>query len=608
MNIHSKMLLNSSSCYKWLCTLAFVTLCAVVAMFYMAFTAEHARLEYSFSQPLVKVALQGQFRVDDGNWQPYPPENIAVLSRIREEIVEFSGHVQADIPQGQNVFVYVRHVRATLSINGTEVFTVGAKGSTPAFTRTPGSLWASFVSPGISPDDTVTIQIQRVAGGSHPYQLEPFLEKIHYGSVWELLKMELSKVWWAIPLVPLFMTMSILLMILIILFAWRKETKFALQATFLAGVYISVGLWTLLGYEVVSLIVPFPAVVIAWETFSLLFSAAFIVLYVSTLLTEFRRILAIYTVSLLFFVLIGSVVLQLAGYFELFVIQSFLQLIALGSVIACICFAYMERKVANSESIQAFMTFIPLCALGAVDIVINTFGSITNGVFASTGFLITSALQVYLLVNAAYKQMEQASRLERELVESRVAVTLSQIRPHFLYNVLTGIQYLCAEAPSRAERAVTDFTMFLRGNLDSLSSSAPIPLAQEMEHVRRYLALEQLRYGDKLRVEWDLEQMDFQVPSLSVQPLVENAVHWGMREDGLTVRIATRTTNNGHAIIVQDDGMGFDPHTERLPQGNGVGLASIRTRVRDIYGGSLHIDSAPGKGTVVTLLFPANIH
>lgn len=224
--------------------------------------------------------------------------------------------------------------------------------------------------------------------------------------------------------------------------------------------------------------------------------------------------------------------------------------------------------------------------LSWIDIALSTFGPLTNGIFACTGFLITSVLQLFLLMKAACTKMEQAGKLEREVVESRVAVFLSQIQPHFLYNILTGIQYLCAEDPAKAEQAVTDFTMFLRGNLDSLSRNAPILLSQEMEHVRHYLALAQLRYDGRLHVEWDLCPMNILVPALSVQPLVENAVRWGMLGSGITVRIATKTTEKGHIITVEDNGKGFDPHAKQPPRGTGIGIASIRTRVCEIYGGS----------------------
>lgn len=597
--------MKTACCRKCLGTAALLAVGAVVVMLYLAFTADRARLEFHFDPPLVKVSLQGQFRIGNGEWHAYPPENMDVLRKVGEKAVTFEGHSVPDIPKGQTVFVYVRHVQADVALNGKRIFTVGAQDS-PSFTRSPGNFWAAFTSPGITAADTLSITVQRVATSSHPYQIELFLEKIQYGGMWELLKTETRKVMWAIPLGVLYITMAFLLVILTILFAWRRETHFAMQAAFLTGIYISIGLWTMVGYELLSLLVPFPTLIVVWETYSMLFASVFIVLYTSIFLTGWRYSTALWIVFALCGTMILTAVLQLTGYMELFAIQTQLQVMTLTSIILCICLSFVERKVADNDSLRAFMTFIPLCLLGCIDFVISTFGPVTNGVFAAFGFLATACLQVYLLVSAAYKKMEQANRLERELLESRVAVSLSQIQPHFLYNILTGIQYLCAEDPEKAERAVTDFTMFLRGNLESLSRTAPILLSQEMEHVRHYISLEQLRYGDRLHVEWHLGEMNILVPALSVQPLVENAVRWGMCEQGLTVRISAQSTAEGYVITIEDNGMGFDPQAKQAPRGNGIGLSSIRTRVCDLYGGLLHIASAPGKGTVATLMFPVN--
>lgn len=554
----------------WLGAAGALAAVAVAVMVFMALTADHARLEYRLDPPLVKVSLQGRFRIGNGEWQAYLPEKLDVLRTVGEESVVFEGRSLPDIPKGQTVFVYVRHVFAEVAVNGTRLFAVGRQDS-PFFTRSPGNFWAGFESPGITAADTLTITVQRIEANAHPYQIEQLLNEIHFGGVWELLKAEVGKVMWAIPLGVLYITMAFLLVILASLFAWRKETKFALQAALLTGIYVSVGLWTLVGYSVLSLLLPFPTLVVVWETYSMLFSAVFIVLYAATLLAGWRRTAALSVVAALCLFVVLTVVLQLTGGIELFAIQTNLQLLALGAVAVCIFLSFVERKEADKESMQAFMTFIPLCVLGGMDIVISAIGPFTNGFFATIGFLVTSCSQVFLLVRAAYRKVEQANRLERELLESRVAVSLSQIQPHFLYNILTGIQFLCSVDPVRAERVVTDFTMYLRGNLNSLSSSAPIPLTQELEHVRHYLTLEQLRFGDKLRVEWALEDVDALVPALSVQPLVENAVRWGMREDGLTVRIATHVSSAGHVVTVQDDGLGFDPQAKPPPPGQRCG-------------------------------------
>ena len=98
----------------------------------------------------------------------------------------------------------------------------------------------------------------------------------------------------------------------------------------------------------------------------------------------------------------------------------------------------------------------------------------------------------------------ETQKLENELTQFRIVVMLSQIQPHFLYNALSSIQCLCRDDPAAAEKATADFSMFLRGNMDSLTMDKPIGFAKELEHNRHYLSLEKLRFPDKLHEVYDI--------------------------------------------------------------------------------------------------------
>jgi LytS/YehU family sensor histidine kinase len=106
--------------------------------------------------------------------------------------------------------------------------------------------------------------------------------------------------------------------------------------------------------------------------------------------------------------------------------------------------------------------------------------------------------------------------LENELTQSRIAIMLSQIKPHFLYNSLVVIRHLCRENPKLAEETVVEFAQYLRVNLDSLTLKTPVPFEQELGHTQTYLAIEQKRFGSKFKVMYNIKFKDFSLPALTL--------------------------------------------------------------------------------------------
>lgn len=189
----------------------------------------------------------------------------------------------------------------------------------------------------------------------------------------------------------------------------------------------------------------------------------------------------------------------------------------------------------------------------------------------------------------------------------RTQLMLSQIKPHFLYNSLTVIRDLIRTDPQTAEKAVDDFSEFLRHNMLSINSDQPILLRQELAHVESYLALQKLRFGDELHVVYDIACEDIMLPTLTLQPIVENAVSHGIRESesGVgTVTIRTREQDDHYEIAVEDDGCGFDPAILEAEDKAHVGLHNVQDRLHRVSGGRLEIRSESGVGTRVTIILP----
>ena len=186
-------------------------------------------------------------------------------------------------------------------------------------------------------------------------------------------------------------------------------------------------------------------------------------------------------------------------------------------------------------------------------------------------------------------------------------IMLSQIQPHFLYNSLAVIREICLEDQNKAADAIDDFAKYLRHNMNSLDMNKPVPFEQELQHTKRYIELQQLRFGKELNIQYNIGCSEFRLPSLTLQPLVENAVRYGVRrsEDGDGhIVITTEEFDDRYEIRIADDGPGFDPKNIAEDDRGHIGLKNVKNRLRRMSGGELIIDSAIGKGTTVIMVLP----
>ena len=228
------------------------------------------------------------------------------------------------------------------------------------------------------------------------------------------------------------------------------------------------------------------------------------------------------------------------------------------------------------------------------------------GIVFQFGLLVFACLQFGILLENAQERIRQGEQVERELAQSRISIMLSQIQPHFLYNTLSAIAYLCDKNPKLARKATEEFAQYLRGNMDSLKQRAPVPFTAELRHLEIYLSLEKLRFEDELNIVYDIQAKDFMLPSLTVQPLVENAVKYGVgkAEDGGTVTISTRECEDHYEIVVDDDGVGYDPYVKQDDGRTHIGIDNVKSRLWSMSKGTLEIVSRKGAGTTATIRLP----
>ena len=213
-----------------------------------------------------------------------------------------------------------------------------------------------------------------------------------------------------------------------------------------------------------------------------------------------------------------------------------------------------------------------------------------------------------LFVAVVYGQARELMEKEHQVNEMKIQSMMSQIQPHFLYNTLNAITYMCDKDAQIAKRALGDFSNFLRGNLNSLKSETMISFESELHHVEAFLALEKLRLGDELNIVYDINDSGFFLPPLTLQPIVENAVEHGIAkaECGGTLVIRTRREGDWHEILVADDGTGFDAQTYMSNNKHThIGVENVHKRIWHQCGGTIVMSSSQGNGTQVIIRIPA---
>ncbi|MBZ5636414.1 MAG: sensor histidine kinase [Acidobacteriia bacterium] len=229
-------------------------------------------------------------------------------------------------------------------------------------------------------------------------------------------------------------------------------------------------------------------------------------------------------------------------------------------------------------------------------------------VYATTLFAVALPIKIWNS-NLNEKRLEQQ---QLRLNEARLAALSSQINPHFLFNTLNSVASLIRLDPDQARQVVYKLSKILRRLLrqqDNLTT-----LGEELSFIDDYLAIEMVRFGDKLRFvkEVDPDTLDLLVPSMLLQPLVENSIRHGLasKVDGGTIRVRSVRIGNQLQIVVEDDGVGIpEARLARMFEQGGIGVNNVNERLKVLYGDSyrMWIDSRPGEGTSTGIEIPEQV-
>jgi len=224
--------------------------------------------------------------------------------------------------------------------------------------------------------------------------------------------------------------------------------------------------------------------------------------------------------------------------------------------------------------------------------------------------LLVTNINIKHFANIAQQKALVASQLNNQLIESQLQTLKMQINPHFLFNTLNVISVLVMKSEqAQATTMINRLSSFFRSTLDDKAKQW-LPLQKELEHVEQYLAIEQVRFGERITItkNYDAITLSTFVPSMILQPLIENAMQHGLEEKPGKVQLTINTylENNTLKVDIIDDGAGCNFNDKNFKEG--IGLSNVRSRLQQLYGADFqfNLSSNSQGGVSVQLTLPLN--
>ena len=579
-------------------------LLAVICLLSVTINHHQAFLPIPMPQELV-----GEYSRDGKNWQPLTEESD--ISALKGDLY-LRGTFLREMGEGWQLNFYRNHIGIQIAVNGQQIYQddiLAIPDLKPElFASMCVRAWMGTLVPAIGPEDTIEIYLHNphVCGNKTAYR--DFLTTLCSDPVeWSILELNLA------PHGERFRILGVLFAATSLMLLGASIAAVIMRIP-VGGTLLKLGLLTLFtgGYVAFdSIDVSYWSDLNIFNTYTcqlcMMLAAFCLCHFMSDTLTGKKQRVA--KIAVLLSALLNSVLILLS-FIGVTVIYDTLPYWAAAQVVLCLLFmvfCVLEVLRKDAKRLVPISAFILFAA-----ILLDIFGLGANIVWRAPFSKIVFALLFVIHIVAAAKGIVEnhrasirAAKLEKELEDSRIAIMLSQIKPHFLYNVLNTIYHLYRKEPETAQDAVSSFAEYLRCNMLSIEKSEPIPFAEEYQHIQTYLSLEQIRFRGKLDVIYDVEVTDFKLPPLTVEPLVENAVKHGVtkKRGGGSVTVSTRRTDEGVLVTVADTGVGFDPNTYMEDGKSHVGIRNVRERLQNMVGGSLSITSSEN-GTVAVVTIP----
>ena len=564
----------------------------------------------------LSAEFQGEYKVADGDWQPYVkgkhiPANKGdvTLKGHFQLFVPTTGEIVGNAEEGTILAFYFNHIGGEVSEGGEEFRPFDAEYDLIGEDLC-GKMYIGYVCKGA---EEITIKLKNPHKFGNPGAIDDFLSNLstYGGTDFErdtLNRGSLHRILGIVLILFAFMILGTAIFSMLIHIKGSKNLWLVGFSVFCAGIYF---LFKAHG-------VMFFSEIIKFNTRMVTSSIMLYMLLVTAIIADWLQgKVRIVGSSLTVFALFLNLAFMLAPVFSDVKFYDTLPLWAAVQSAVCIVMivllALRFAKGDKNEKIISLFAMLPMISF-IFDVTGKGLSLWQGGLVSEAVFILIFVLSLIVLLKVVPQNLNAAIRareleaekmiLNAELTESRIATMISQIQPHFIYNTLGTIEQLCITEPKEASKLVRNFSLYLRGNFSELDNAKPIRFSQEMNHVKHYTDIEQVRFPD-MTIQYDLRSVEFLLPALSVQPLVENAIKHGLMglEEGGIVTISAYETNESYVVEVTDDGVGFDM-SAGYDETKHVGIKNIRGRIEAMCGGTLTIESEIGKGTKATIRIP----
>lgn len=560
--------------------------------------------------------FEGEYSFDGGEtWQVLTAASD--LSAEQGDLL-LRGHFAEEIFPGGILYLYRDHFGITITINGalnfmsiqSEILTMGEAGKS-YLADICGREWTLIeFENGLLCTDTIEIRLQKMHDYIEPDAYRNFLNSCYIGPIDTMIVEAYLQ-----PYVTFGEIFGSLLLILAVMMlgatvaAATFQTSMVQSLSKLGFLLLFAGGYLLLDTITVSFI----SETLVFNTYTrqicMMLAVYWLGLGVRDMLTGPRYRLARVVMGSS---LVLNMVLILPSFAGAWAIYSTLPVWAIGQVVFTLVLlgavVWEAWRGAEKKRLELYSSLLLMVAL-LLDIAGVGSSMYSHGTCTKISFAIAFVFHGFRALKRVlidYQGARRAKKLEKELEESRIAILLSQMQPHFIHNILNVIYYLCGKDPAAAQGAISKFSDHLRNNLEAISQKELIPFRKELDHIHTYLELEQIRFGEELSIVYDIEEDSFLLPVLSIQPLVENAVKHGIakKRGGGVVTISSQQTETEYRITVSDTGVGFDVDRYMEDGKVHVGLMNVRQRLASRMNATVDVDSTPGSGTTVTVTIP----
>ena len=568
---------------------------------------------------VAQVYFDGEYRIGDGEWQKIvegehiPSSKGDVTLRGNLHMIapdgEYVGIYRGDLP----VAFYTDHIGLTIYEVGSDPFVMEMEN--PLYGKSVcGQRWTAYMFTSDS-EESIEILIQNPHHFGNENAIDEMLSSI---ALWTGIDFEKG----VLESGETQRDVGVLLMIASLvflgtaLFSTLIHIKNSKIIWLFGGLVLFAGLYFAYSADGVS----FWRESIISNTTLLGFSMMFYMLFLSMIIVSFLKgtkrigIIAVTLMAVTNAVFFILPIVSAMNFYDTWLWWIIAQLITNTVLSGCLI---KEALAARKKERWLYVgAFLPLVAFVG-DAIGTGFGIWEGGVISQYVFIVLFAVAMIMVlklipnnINAASKAREleiEKITLNAQLAESRISTMMSQIRPHFIYNTLGSIEQLCKLDPPKAGELVHNFAKYLRGNFGELDNPKPILMSQEMEHVRHYISIENVRFPD-MTFNFEMNSEDFHIPALTVQPIVENAIKHGLMKlpKGGIIRVTSYETDADYCILIEDDGVGFDTNA-LIDDRKHLGIRNIRERLKVMVNGTLEIESTVGVGTRVLIKIPKEV-